>query len=1353
MKLNFLLGFLFVYGTLLGQVPTDASKQHKPMQSTAVLLGAIPPLRDLASTASSHRVAPPKTWHRRNYFTANELRNPDSQPRTGDPLVNNRPVTNADNPGPELIPLTNFEGIYDDSGVTPPDPTGDIGKNHYVQMVNASGDAWLQVWDKEGNSVLGPILSSTIWSQVQSGSIGDPIVQYDHAAERWLIMEMQGFGDNQLLVAISDDSDPTGGWKAYRVQCLGFPDYPKLYVWHNAYFITVNEIVNSNECTGYALDRAAMLAGDPVVRNWRFKMPNYGAIQYQPATGVDWEGGPPPPANSPGMILRVYDDAWDGGNDHIELWQVFLNWQDTTQSFLFGPTDFAVAPFETRVCFGGGLFDCLEQPGVNPGAPRITALENIIMYRAPYRNFGTHESFVFNHVSDVSSEVGDGGDAAVRWYEMRRNAGEPEWFVYQQGTYAPDATNRFTGTLSLDEQGNIALGYSVVSTSVFPGLRVTGRRAGDPLGQMTVQEYPMAPGTADHMDVRWGDYSNMSVDPEDGKTFWFTGEYQPNSTDTWGTRIASFLLRRDTYDITPEVLVTPVNSALLGAAEPITVRLTNGGIEPASDFSLRLRVDGQELATEPFVGTIAPSGSAEHTFVPTTSWSDIGQTRLIEVIAEWDEDRFRRNDTLRTPVRKLTSFDGALVGKSGLPGLICTQDFTFGLLLRNASGLPLDSAQIRWRLGNSAPWQITPWTGHLLPGQVDTVPIELVNITGTQNLFKAQVLLPNGQADQDTLNDKIQFKVYSTLAGAFMTAEANTQFGELRYEIKRPNGDLIAQGEFNNLGFGSQPFCVENETCYILTLKSKTFQWNGNFRLLDIFDNPLVEATFASPEIVEYSFCSPARKNVDVGAVTLLAPQTGANLTATETVQIAVRNFGLENQNNVEVAWRPVGSSTWNTEIMAEAVPAGATKSYTFLNSTTDGSTLGQTYDIEMRATLPNDEDTTNDTRTGRFTHRAPRDLKLVRVSADACGAAAQSNLFIEVNNFGLTPITSFSIAADLNGQPSVFEFTGLVIEPGQDYQVLQNIPISAGINNCQFSISDVNGEGPDQFADNNTASLTFETYPNGSRAFINFQADDSPTQTRWEILNSTNEVIYSGGPYEQPFQFVGESICLRTDSCYNIKIYDSGNNGFDGFMQIFESNTGRIFFEYIGGQEPFTNLLSQNFCAESACTGFDFNYTVYPPTGGLSNGKILVQANSGTAPFLYRLNGGPWGPNFLFTGLSVGTYLVECVDAFGCLTEKTVLVGLIDTDNPTTHVSLEVFPNPTAHLLWLKMSIPNGQNEAFADVFDPYGKLIRTVRLTRFDQHLRGVCSLETRPAGTYVVRIRDHRNKVYASRVVIKK
>ncbi len=460
----------------------------------------------------------------------------------------------------------------------------------------------------------------------------DPIIQYDHAAGRWLMMEMRAFGANELLIAVSNTSDPTGTWKAFVVQTLGFPDYPKLYVWPDAYIITVNEIVGGNVCSGFALERDAMLAGEEDFKVYRFAMPNFNAIFYQPATGADWEGGPPPPPGSPGYIFRVYDDAWDGGTDQIQMWEMSVDWNDQSKSKITGPLNLNPAPFETKVCLGNNnLFDCIEQP--NPAAPRITALENIVMYRAPYRNFGTHESIVFNHVADVSGQVGEGGIAQVRWYEVRRKPGG-SWSIFQQGTHAPDLlTNRFMGTICTDEAGNIGLGYSVSSTTVNPGLRLGGRRSGDPLGTMPVEEYTLAAGTASHLDQRWGDYSTLAVDPEDGRTFWFTGEYQP-AGQSWGTRIGSFRIQRDTYDLSPRTL--PLRSSGGLGDEEVTVELLNLGISAAEgSASVSLFFDGKLVASDAISTPLAAEETLSHTFSQTVNMSEVGKTYAFMVVTNW----------------------------------------------------------------------------------------------------------------------------------------------------------------------------------------------------------------------------------------------------------------------------------------------------------------------------------------------------------------------------------------------------------------------------------------------------------------------------------------------------------------------------------------------------------------------------------------------------------------------------------------------------------------------------------------------------------------------------------------------
>ena len=108
------------------------------------------------------------------------------------------------------------------------------------------------------------------------------------------------------------------------------------------------------------------------------------------------------------------------------------------------------------------------------------------------------------------------GVAGVRWYEIRRDSAG-NYSLYQQGTYAPnDGVHRWMGSVAQDKKGNIALGYSVVNgMNVFPGIRYTGRLAGDPLGQMTLGEGTIINGSGVQTTTnsRWGDYTSMNVDP------------------------------------------------------------------------------------------------------------------------------------------------------------------------------------------------------------------------------------------------------------------------------------------------------------------------------------------------------------------------------------------------------------------------------------------------------------------------------------------------------------------------------------------------------------------------------------------------------------------------------------------------------------------------------------------------------------------------------------------------------------------------------------------------------------------------------------------------------------------------
>ena len=197
-----------------------------------------------------------------------------------------------------------------------------------------------------------------------------------------------------------------------------------------------------------------------------------------------------------------------------------------------------VAQFDSIFPCHPGSRNCIDQPGTNNKID-ILSYRQRPTWRLAYRNFGTYETLVTNQSVEARK-----GIAGVRWYEIRRAGGQ--FSVYQQGTYAPDdGVNRWMGSAAMDRTGGIGLGFSVSNaTTVFPGIRYTGRLSGDPLGQLTLGEGVLINGSGSQtVSARWGDYTSLTVDPTDDCTLWYVNEYyQTSSARGWQTRIGSFRL-------------------------------------------------------------------------------------------------------------------------------------------------------------------------------------------------------------------------------------------------------------------------------------------------------------------------------------------------------------------------------------------------------------------------------------------------------------------------------------------------------------------------------------------------------------------------------------------------------------------------------------------------------------------------------------------------------------------------------------------------------------------------------------------------------------------------------------------
>ena len=460
-------------------------------------------------------------YHPKSDWILNDNVNPNALPNGWDPIYQKDYNTSGT---PKAL-NQNFEGIGYTS-VSPADPCVDVGPNYVIQMINGGSGSYFEIFDKSGNTVVNQTYFDNYFGM--PGGAGDPIVLYDELAGRWLMSEFSS-GGNNLHVAVSTTGDPLGTWNTYIFNAPSFPDYPKYSIWNNAYIVTTNE----NDAAVYALDRASMLTG-AAATSQRFSVPSFGTIGFQAATPVSLNGTTLPPTGTPAMVMRMRDDAWNGAaTDALEIWEFDIDWNNSNNTTLSQVATLPISPFESELC-GYTSFACIPQPGTNT---TLDPLREVLMNRIHYRNFGTHESIVCCHVTDV-----DGNDwAGMRWYELRRTGGTSgSWSIYQEGTYAPDSDNRWMGSIGISSTGQIALAYNVSSNSTFPSLRYTGRKECDPLGVMTEPETVIINGSASNNSNRYGDYNAMGLDPSDGETFWFTGMYNPASA--WSTRIASFTI-------------------------------------------------------------------------------------------------------------------------------------------------------------------------------------------------------------------------------------------------------------------------------------------------------------------------------------------------------------------------------------------------------------------------------------------------------------------------------------------------------------------------------------------------------------------------------------------------------------------------------------------------------------------------------------------------------------------------------------------------------------------------------------------------------------------------------------------
>jgi len=307
-------------------------------------------------------------------------------------------------------------------------------------------------------------------------------------------------------------------------------------------------------------------------------------------------------------VFVEFPDTTGNNGGHYRYWQYSVGvpfGNNPTFTQFTGPT---AAPF-TFLC--PTTRSCVPQLGTTG---MLDGIGDRLMFRLAYRNFGSpaapNESWVGNF------SVSAGGVAAPRWFELK-NLGGSSGTINQEGTYQLDSTWRWMGSAAMDRSGNLALGFSASSATIYPQIHYAFRLATDPLGTLT-GENDAFDGTGSQVGTgsRWGDYSSMTVDPVDDCTFWYTQQYysDPNSSFNWRTRIVSF--KFDTCGAGPSPTPTVTPSPTPTATAPATATPT-ATIPPKATPTATVPSTATPTATAP--ATATPTATIPPKATPTAT--------------------------------------------------------------------------------------------------------------------------------------------------------------------------------------------------------------------------------------------------------------------------------------------------------------------------------------------------------------------------------------------------------------------------------------------------------------------------------------------------------------------------------------------------------------------------------------------------------------------------------------------------------------------------------------------------------------------------------------------------------------
>ena len=957
-------------------------------------------------------------------------------PKGPDPLVN---LVEKNNQKQNREPILDF--LTTSNTATPGDPTGEVGRDYYITAWNSS----FRIFNLDGTPAIPAASLGNFFIQ----DVGDPITLYDSQADRYIISSM---GNSAVNFAVSVSNDPVnGGWHVYNASSNsfptgGFPDYPKYSIWSDAYYLTINP------ANLFALERDKILIGDTSASMQSFNIPAISTSGFASAQILDIVDD-----NHPGVgnatLIYFQDDAWFGvDNDHIKLWNVNVDWNNPSNSQISNPVELSTTPFNS--VFDGGSFSNLTQPN----GTDIDAVQATVMNQAQYRKFPTHNSAIFNFVVDAAA--GNEELAAIRWYELRQSDDGQPWEIFQEGTYtAPEGRHAWMGSMSMDLQGNIGLGYSSMSLTEPVSLRYTGRYANDPLGDMTVEEGTFVISNGNSTSLRYADYAHMSVDPSNDKQFWFVSEY---FSPARSHRVGVFQIAANyAYDIG----ITSINSPVTGTltdSEDVTVSIFNYGENEASNFEVSYSVDGGSVITETYTGTVASTETVQHTFSTPADMSEVGTTYSITAYTTFAEDEDSENDSITVDVTHLNPNDiGVSEIISPSSGELLTAAEAVTVTITNYGGATQYDFDVTYEFNGETVTEVVagPLEGNSTMEYTFNQTVD-VSTFGSYTITVSTSL----DGDSDTSNDSSSSDITNINCAPSMDCSLGDglqlfQLGDINNESSCEGyGDFTDQSTDVELGetygvtmttgwgsqyvriwvdynddfnFTSDELILDNyviadgsgqgsytETTSVTIpisaalgehlMRVKT-NWNAG-----VPDDACELTTYGETE--DYMINIQPGAAYDIGVTNITNPITGT-LTAAETVTVEIFNYGENEASNFEVSYSVNGGDSV-TETFTGTIASGESSEYSF-TTTADMSTVEAFYTIVATVSLSEDEDVENDSFEVEIQHLTAYDAGITAMISPVSGVllSAQEQVTVEITNFGGATLTDFEVTYELDGE------------------------------------------------------------------------------------------------------------------------------------------------------------------------------------------------------------------------------------------------------------------------------------------------------------------------------------------------